>query len=203
MSEYMLVKREHLEQIANAIKSVSGQNSTLTFPEDFENTIRQFSYIPPVVPPSTQTLSLSYVTGNDVTDSNRYPHTGYVAVGHSSSKIKNDAVWSFSPTINASTAIFTFSWNNTTDIGTNVGWGQPYDYAFSISTNRDSGQYAVMDSNKIVENLTGVSGTATIEFNNLNLQAGTTYYIRANFNGDTTSTLKAFAKNNNTVSVTE
>lgn len=151
--------------------------------------------------PTTESLSLSYTTGNDVSDANNNPHTGYVAVGHSSSQIKNDAVWSFTPTINVSFATFTFNWNNYTSSGSNTGWAGAMDYAFAITTDGSSGLQAANTSNKNVVSIggSGTSGTATVNFTGLNLVAGTTYYIRANYNGTTNSTLKAFAKTDNTV----
>jgi hypothetical protein len=87
-------------------------------------------------------MTLSPITnaGESVYDSNGYLHSNYFAVGHSSKYIKNDAVWAFTPSIDASSAKFTFSWNNTTDKGTNVGWAQSYEYAFYVTSDNTVGQ---------------------------------------------------------------
>lgn len=191
MSEYMLVNKQSLLDIANELRTVAGLGDTkLAFPEDFISTIQSLSGTTPEPMPTTESLILSFKTGNDVTDKNNNPYTGYVAVGHSTSKIKNDAVWSFTPSISATKAVVTLSWNN--NIGS-VGWSGQYNYKFELTLDGTEGQN--LTSNAKIVSLSGATGSVTIEFETIQLQPGLTYYIRANYENYTDKqTLKAFNK---------
>lgn len=194
MSEYALVQKQSLTDIANALRIAAKLGDvTLTFPEDFIYIIQLLS----TTTPTTESLTLSFVTGDTVYDSSSVEYSDYVCVGHSSNYIKNDAVWSFIPSINATKAIFTLNWDNT--IGS-VGWENTYTYRFQVSTSGAAGQLIGSGATEIT--LTGTSGVATVTVSGLNLTAGTTYYLRANYaDYDTKQTLKAFIKGGNTVTL--
>ena len=136
--------------------------------------------------------NLTFVTGVE-------SGSDFVRVGHNSSAVNNDAVWSFTPTAAASDAVFVFKWNNS-DAGT--GWKGSFDYVFGISENGENGRLAESCSSKEIVTLSGDSGTAIVKFIGLSLKANTTYYIRANLNEDTKSTMKAFYQDGNTVTLT-
>lgn len=138
--------------------------------------------------------SLAYVTGVDAA-------SGYVRVGHNSSALNNDAVWSFTPTENTSKVTVTLKWDNE---AAGTGWSSAYTYVFALSTSGSSGRTAASGTHlkKITKSLSGSDGTVTLTFDGLSLSAGTTYYLRANLNGTTYSTMKAFKKSGNTVTTT-
>lgn len=144
--------------------------------------------------------SLTYVTGVNASSS----HTDYVRVGHNSSATNADAVWSFTPTQTGAKQItkltFSFSWDNTT-CGT--GWSGSNTYIFAISTSRASGTTAASGTHLATKtaSLSGNTGTTTVTISGLELTPGTTYYLRANYNGTTKSTMKCFAKAGNTYTV--
>lgn len=188
----MIVNSESITAIANAIRAKGSITGTLTFPDDFVTAIENLQSVP-----DTETLALSLYYGYQFSSS----IDDYIAVGANSSHTNDDAVWSFTPSINATSATFHFTWNNASD-GNNNGWASAYDYAFAISTDNSRGMIAYTASGKEVVNLSGSSGTATVTFSGLSLVAGTTYCIRANFNGTAMSNMKAFAKNGNTVQIT-
>lgn len=195
MGEYTLVKKSSLGQVAEAIRQKGGTAAGLKFPDGFVAAIMAIETTPPA--PTTETLTLAFVTGETVTDSSLNSYSNYVVVGHSSSKIKQDAVWSFTPGINAKSATFTFKWDNS--IGA-VGWPDSYSYRFQITANGTAGQAL---TGGVLVTLSGESGTATVEINGLSLVKGTTYYIRANYKDyETNKTLKAFLKAGNTVKLT-
>lgn len=124
----------------------------------------------------------------------------YVRVGHNTSAENDDAVWSFTLDRGAKEVEFVLKWNNT-DAGT--GWSGSYQYVFAISENGASGQTAETGTHiaKQLVTLSGAADTTKITFDGLNLEAGKKYYLRANMNGRTTSTMKAFYKNGNTVTI--
>lgn len=139
--------------------------------------------------------TLTYVTGVNAA-------TNYVRVGHNSSAVNNDAVWSFS--LAASTGVakwtgvkFTLKWNNTS---AGTGWSGSYTYVFAVSSSGSAGRTAQSGSvlGRTTVSLSGSSGTATVTITGLSLTPGTTYYLRANQNGSTYSTMKAFQKASNT-----
>lgn len=138
--------------------------------------------------------NLTYVTG-------RVQSTNYVRVGHNSSAYNNDAVWSFTTEGTTSDAVFTLTWDNVTG---GTGWSGAFDYVFAISTDSTLAQNAYSGTHiaKTVVNLANNKGTATVTFSGLSLAAGT-YYLRANQNGTTLSTMKCFALNGNTVVLTQ
>lgn len=133
--------------------------------------------------------TLTYVTGVNAA-------TNYVRVGHNSSAVNNDAVWSFS--LAASTGVakwtgvkFTLKWNNTS---AGTGWSGSYSYVFAVSSSGSAGRTAQSGTvlGRTTVTLSGASGTATVTITGLSLTPGTTYYLRANQNGSTHSTMKAF-----------
>ncbi len=138
--------------------------------------------------------SLSYVTGIDAASE-------YVRVGHNSSAYNNDAVWSFTPTENISKVTITLKWDNE---AANTGWSGAYTYVFALSTSNASGRTAASGSHlkKVTKSLSGADGSVTLSFEGLSLTKGTTYYLRANQNGTTYSSMKAFKKSGNTVTTT-
>lgn len=147
---------------------------------------------------------LTFVTG--------HPEDDYVRVGHNSPPtINNDAVWSLTLGAGITTDIsVTLSWDNTGP-DPDTGWSAKYEYAFALSTNgsdqrtahleNSSERLVVKHLDKVKKELSGTRGTTTILFTNLNLSAGT-YYVRANFQGDTYRTMKAFQKAGNTYTPT-
>lgn len=194
MGQYTLVNKESITKIADAIRAKSGTTGTLTFPDDFIVAIENMQDTPQT--PSTEMLTLSLYYGYQFSAS----VTDHIAVGANSGHTNDDAVWSFTPSINATSATFHFTWDNASN-GASNGWAQAYEYAFAISTDNSRGMKAYTASGKVVVTLSGVSGSADVTFTGLSLVKGTTYYIRANFNGTSTSTLKAFAKDGNTVNL--
>ena len=117
---------------------------------------------------------------------------GYTRVGHNSSIQNPDSVWSFTLTSSVASLSFDLSWNNT-KAGT--GWSGNYTYAFAISNDGASGKQLAKGSTnvaKVTKALSGSSGTTSIDFT-VALAPGT-YYLRANLNGTTLSTMKAFSK---------
>lgn len=133
--------------------------------------------------------SLTFTTGVTAGTSD------FVRVGHNSSGTNNDAVWEFTPTAATSVATFVLKWNNS-EAGT--GWAGSYQYVFGISVQGGEGRLAHDRDTKALVTLSGSSGTATVKFTGLSLSANTKYYLRANFNGTTNQTMKAFYKTGNT-----
>lgn len=191
MGQYTLVQKESITKIADAIRAKGGTTGTLTFPDDFIVAIQNLQ-----AAPTTEKLTLSLYYGYQFSSS----VNDYIAVGANSGHTNDDAVWSFTPSINATSAVFHFTWNNASN-GSSNGWAQAYEYAFAISTDNSQGMKAYTASGKKTVTLSGVSGSTDVTFTGLSLVKGTTYYIRANFNGTSTSTLKAFAKDGNTVNL--
>lgn len=177
MSEYTLVKKENLTEIANKLRS-KGITGTLVFPEGFINAIEQLV-------PGLEILTLSFSSGDPIGD-----YDDYVVVGASVA-----AIWSFTPTINSSTAKVELSWDNTIgEIDENTD--TPHDYRFDII----NGQSTIVGT-QIVP-ISGASGTVTLNFTNLSLEPETEYYIRAASNHGTFFALRAFNKYNNTIELT-
>lgn len=198
MSEYTLVKKSSLEEVAEAIRQKGGTTADLVFPDGFIAAINALQS-ETAETPTTETLTLGFFYGYSFSSSVK----DYIAVGHNSDHTNNDAVWSFTPTINASSATFHFTWDNYPD-GSNHGWAGAMDYAFAVTTDSSLGMTAQNATNKKVISIggSGTSGEVDVVIDDLSLIAGTTYYIRANYNGSTLSTLKAFAKSGNTVQLT-
>ena len=144
--------------------------------------------------------SLSFYSGTNAGNSS------YVRVGHNTSAINKDAVWSFQPvTANAAAVTevtFTLSWNNTS---AGTGWSGSYQYVFAIVSSAPSGQVAASGTvlGRTTVTLSGSSGTTTFKISELSLNPNTghTYFLCGNFNGTTYSTMKAFSKTGNTFSV--
>ena len=206
---YTLVKTESLEKVANAIRLKGGTTADLVFPDGFVAAIEALQSTPAA--PTSETLGLSQCGGSNVSDGTN-TFSNYVNVGHTSENTKTDAIWCFTPTINASSAVFRFNWDNT--IGA-VGYSTAGDYAFCVTENGADGHAAFYASDKMVVSIGGdydnngtliKYGTVEVAFTGLALVTGTTYYIRANHNSDpnnsTKRTLKAFAKAGNTVQLT-
>lgn len=137
---------------------------------------------------------LKYVTG--VTEKSEY-----VRVGHNSSILNNDAVWSFATPYQTKEASFTLSWDNN---GAGTGWRSEDTYVFAVSTSGAAGRTAQSGTHlgKATVVLSGVTGTATVKVSGLSLAANTTYYLRANQNGTTYESMKAFMQDGNTVELT-
>lgn len=138
--------------------------------------------------------NLSYITGVDASSS-------YVRVGHNSSAYNNDAVWSFTPTEDTSKITVVLYWDNE---AAGTGWSGTHTYVFALSTSKASGRTAASGTHlkKVTKSLNGAEGSVVLTFDGLSLSAGTTYYLRANLNGTTYSTMKAFKKSGNTVTTT-
>ena len=203
MDEYTLIKKESLMAVANAIRQKNGTTDRLAFPDGFVTAILALNIGPEA--PTSEMLGLENCGGSVVTDGSGKQYSNYVNVGHTSNTTrKNDAVWCFTPGIDASSAVFKFSWDNS--IGS-VGYSVPYYYAFYLTdVNYGEGRYAESATGKKEKSIGYSDGTkygsVEITFTGLSLKAGTTYYIRANQNDGTLQTLKAFAKGGNTVQLT-
>ena len=193
MSEYTLVNKQSLVDIANAIRGITGKQNELVFPDDFIAEINSF-----ISAPSSETLTLIFENGTNVYNSSSQLYEGMVAVGANSSHANDDAVWSFTPNINATSATVELQWQGEDG----YYWNSVDTYAFYITTDGSEGQKIPASSNsRIVSTFGGTGGGTTIlEFTSLNLQANQKYYIRANYKNYTEySNLKPFYKNNNTI----
>jgi hypothetical protein len=117
MANYGLVNRDDLTEIANKFREY-GYTGELIFPSGFTAAI---DWLAQNSIHYSENLTLNGVdaVSNIVEDSSGNVYSNYYSVGHSTSKIKNDAVWSFTPSISATKAVVTLSWNN--NIGS-VGW---------------------------------------------------------------------------------
>lgn len=126
----------------------------------------------------------------------------YVRVGHQSDVLNNDGVWQFTPTENCSSISFMFRWDN---LNAQTGWKGAYEYVFAISNDSSDGMTAYSEPQiaKEVVTLSGHTGTVNVEFSNVSLQAGVTYYVRVNQNGNTFNTLKAFWQGDNEAIITK
>ena len=116
--------------------------------------------------------------------------TGYTRVGHSAS-LHPDSVWSFTLTQPVTDLTFALAWNNT---AAGVGWRGKYNYAFALSNDGAANKQLAKGTtniSKVVTALDGKTGKVDIKFN-VQLNAGT-YYLRANQNGTTKETMKAFS----------
>jgi hypothetical protein len=128
----------------------------------------------------------------------------YGKVGHQSGSNNNDAIWSFSLSQTGASKItsvtFTLKWDND---AAGTGWKGEYTYVFAVSTSSAEGRTAATGTHlgKATKSLSGVSGSTTVTVSGLSLTPGTTYYLRANQNGTTKSTLKCFPKTGQTVAV--
>ena len=143
---------------------------------------------------TTETLSLTFESGDIVYDSNSRAYEDYVCVGNSSDQLKADAVWRFTPTIDATSATFTFDWDNT--IGS-VGYSASYPYVFKLYRNGaviENGEQTVT-----IGNTTDKSGQETVGFSDIEIQSGDIVTIKANSSTGAFSTLKAFVKAGNSV----
>ena len=134
--------------------------------------------------------NITYVTGRATSTA------GYVRVGHQSGSQNNDAVWSFSVPVDFKSIKFELTWNNT---AAGTGWEGNFTYVFAISSDSSLAQTAYSGTHLAKKTLVlgGKTGTAEVVFTGLNLKANTTYYLRANVNGTTLSTLKAFKQSGN------
>lgn len=199
-----LVNDSSIQLIADAIKARTGRTNSLVFPDDFVFAIN--NALQPV--PETVSIDLGFEAGEDVGSE----ATEFVRVGHNSSsggRENDDAVWSFktpNENITITDAEFELKWDGT-DAG---GWKDLFDYVFVISTSGDSGMtaYQKNDTTDIARTIVAIGnndkkGTETISFEGLSLEANTTYYLRANFNGTTLETMKPFYKSGNTVELTQ
>ena len=193
MAQYTVVNKQSLIDIANAIRGITGKQDELVFPDDFIAEINSF-----ISAPSSETLALIFENGTNVYNSSSQLYEGMVAVGANSSHANNDAVWSFTPNINATSATVELSWQGKDG----YYWNPVGTYAFYITTDGSEGQkIPASSSSREVSSFGGTGGgTITLEFTNLNLQAHKKYYIRANYENYTEySNLKPFYKNNNAI----
>ena len=187
MGEYLLVNKNSLTRVADAVRDKTGSQSELTFPDEFISGIGSLYKTP-----ATEELSATFVDGDTVA-------SGYVEVGHNSGATNKDAIWSFEPKIDGSVVKFDFSWDNDSD-GKNHGWSDELEYAFMVTTDKTTGQMVATSADRCVIVLNGSDGKGTVIMNH-SVSAGTTYYIRANLDGATLSSLKAFSQNGNKVKV--
>lgn len=143
------------------------------------------------------TGNLTYVAGTKEA-------TYWVRVGHNTSVRNNDAVWSFTPpTANGlekyTSVTFRLTWNCTANTGgADSGWQGSYSYVFAVSTSNAAGRTAATGTHlgKTTLTLSGYTGVTDVTVSGLSLTPGTTYYLRANMNGTTYSTMKAFYLDN-------
>ena len=143
------------------------------------------------------TGNLTYVAGTK-------QGTYWVRVGHQSSSYNNDAVWSFTPpTANGlekyTSVTFRLTWNCTSSTGgPGSGWQGSFSYVFAVSTSNAAGRTAATGTHlgKVTKSLSGYTGATDVTVSGLSLTPGTTYYLRANMNGTTYSTMKAFYLDN-------
>ncbi len=187
MGEYLLVNKNSLTRVADAVRDKTGSQSELTFPDEFISSIESLYQTP-----TTEELSATFVDGDTVA-------TDHVEVGHNSGGTNKDAIWSFKPNINGSVVKFDFSWDNDSD-GTNHGWSGEFEYAFMVTTDSTPGQMVATSADRCVIVLNGSDGKGTVIMN-YSVSADTPYYIRANLDGATLSSLKAFSQNGNKVKV--
>lgn len=141
----------------------------------------------------------------NLTWNNNGASTGsYGKVGHQSGSNNNDAIWSFSLSQTGASKItsvtFSLKWDND---AAGTGWKGQYTYVFAVSTSSAAGRTAATGTHlgKATKSLSGASGSTTVTISGLSLTPGTTYYLRANQNGTTKSTLKCFPKTGQTVTV--
>jgi len=136
---------------------------------------------------------LTYVTGV-------VQATSYVRVGHNSSAYNNDAVWKFNLTQSGAKTInsvtFVLKWQNS-----GSGWKGKYNYVFAVSTDKSLARNAYSGTHLgksvvAVGDGSASSGTVTVTVSGLSLTPGTDYYLRANMNGNTYSTMKMFYQTN-------
>lgn len=145
---------------------------------------------------ATQSLEIQFYNG-------RSKNAGYTYAGHGASTHNKDAVWSFvAPADRLKKLTVPFTWDNS-DAGT--GFQLAVDMYFSVTANgstnsADTSQprLAANDDPDRVQQITvpmsGSSGSVTAEFTELNLEEGTTYYIRANVADGVYSSIKGFSQ---------
>lgn len=147
--------------------------------------------------------TLTFVTGSTTTGTDG----NFVRIGHTSSLI-TDAVWSFKTGTGITTSVsFTFNWNNlSADGGPGVGYisNDPVTKVFVITTDGTAGRTAATTTSYLAKTtaaISGHSGSVIVNFDNLSLNANTTYYIRVNQNDSTLETAKSFYRTVNASSV--
>lgn len=143
-----------------------------------------------------QSLEISFYNG-------RTKNTGYTYSGHGGSSHNKDAVWSFvAPTNRLKKLTVPFTWNNS---AAGTGFQLAVDMYFSITSNGSTNssdtskpRLAANDDPDRVQQITvpmsGSSGSVTAEFTDLRLEAGTTYYIRANVADGIYNSIKGFSQ---------
>ncbi len=186
---YTLVKKESLEAVANAIRQKGGTAGKLTFPDGFVAAIMAIETTPPAPPaPTTETLGLGFVSGT-------LTQSGFTAVGHNAGA-NHVSQWSFTPTINATSAVFTFDWaNKTEDGGPSIGYNDPITILITIDALGKS-------TTHYMENR-AAAGPFSVLLTGLALVAGNTYTVTAKESvAGTTNNYKMFKQAGNTVQLT-
>lgn len=185
MSEYMLVQKASLEELAKTIKEVSGDNTPLTFPNDFIAAIENLQIIVPESP-TEQTVSLIFSNGT-------YTNGNFTGVGHYES-MNYVSEWQFTPGINTTSAILEFDWaNKTADGGPGVGYNDEITISFAVN-----GETAIHTiANK------ATPGPFTVSLTGLNLIAGQKYTVTVKeFMYGTVNNFKMFKKSGNKIHLT-
>lgn len=145
-----------------------------------------------------QSLEIAFYNG-------RTKNTGYTYAGRGESSYNKDAVWSFvAPANRLKKLTVPFTWDNS---AAGTGFPDDTDMYFSVTAN---GETNASDSEKprlaanddpdrvhkepVIVPMSGSSGSVTVEFTDLHLEAGTTYYIRVNAADNDTRSIKGFPK---------
>lgn len=193
MSEYMIVNKQSLLDIANELRMVAGLGEVkLAFPEDFISTIRSLSGTNPDPTPTPEGQQLAFSSGSN------FGHAGFAAVGDFNGT-DYSATWSFTPTSNATRAVFTFNWaNKTSEGGPGIGYNEAITMAFTINELEVTVNYSLPDEVSATE-----YSPFSVIFPSIELQAGFTYTITAKeVSTSTTNTAKMFKQAGNTVELT-
>lgn len=128
---------------------------------------------------------------------------GYTYTGHGEFSYNKDAVWSFvAPANRLKKLTVPFTWNNS---AAGTGFKLAVDMYFSITSNGSTNSSDMSKPRLAANNdpdreqqitvpMDGSSGSVTAEFTDLHLEAGTTYYIRANVADGIYSSIKGFSQ---------
>lgn len=184
MDEYTLVKKSNLEQVAEAIRQKGGTAAGLEFPGGFVAAIMAIETTPPA--PTTETLTLTF-------DSGTHTNGAFTGVGHYAG-VNYISKWSFKPSIDVSSAMFTFVWaNKTADGGPGEGYNDPITMAFTVGGK--TATYTLPQS--------APAGLFNVTVSGLALKAGTSYVVTVKESVyGTTNNFKMFKQAGNTVKLT-
>ena len=181
MGEHTLVKKSSLHAVAEAIRQKGGTADSLVFPDGFVAAIMAIK-----TAPDTETLTLAF-------DSGTHTNGAFTAVGHYAGT-NYVSKWSFTPSIDVSSAVFTFSWaNKTADGGPGEGYNDPITIAFTIGGK--TATYTLPQG--------APAGSFNVTVSGLALKAGTKYVVTVKESVyGTTNNFKMFKQAGNTVKLT-